>query len=565
MNMNVYPLHNRAVPIDCSRRERDWIQEHEPVYASLPLDSANDKGWVLQCPHAFEATWNGGPDAQDIDIRFDDAQSPIPSFVQSHLGGGLLTLYSGYQCKTEHEVVLWIRGPINSPKDGLCPLEQIVDTSILPCTISIYWKFTRPHHTVRFEAGEPFCTLLPYAKKDIGNVAEEVLEVEENLSALEQDFQQMIQDPAVLRVLQKLSADGAATHAESGATPLQNVDQPDQGKRPDDEVLFLPPLELLPSPEPMAQDVIQTLFKQTYPVHISVILAASNESVLLQRTVEQFEATLPANSEIIVVDDGSTDGCTDFLADRERDHVDLRRVLEPLGISGARNYGFSQARGEVVVFADAHIDLPRHWWQPLVATLNRPHVGVVSPGIGVMGKPRLPAAFGQRIVEANFDVEWLFRQPEVPCPVPTLGNSFLALSHDTLKQAGTFDPCISQGSVAAVELCLRYWLLGYEVWVVPTVTIQHYFRKTHAEQMTEENVASHVLRTAFLHFNRRRIAQVVAALKHKPGFDQALASAAGSDVWEQSAAFATRRVRDDDWFFTRFGDSEGMRGHAVDK
>jgi len=76
-------------------------------------------------------------------------------------------------------------------------------------------------------------------------------------------------------------------------------------------------------------------------------------------------------------------------------------VPPKIKVAGARNRGLAEARGEVIVFADSHIDVPVHWWEPIVATLNRPHVGVVGPAIGIMGKPELPAACGQRIAELN--------------------------------------------------------------------------------------------------------------------------------------------------------------------
>jgi len=47
---------------------------------------------------------------------------------------------------------------------------------------------------------------------------------------------------------------------------------------------------------------------------ISVVVISRNEGGELRRTVENFDDTLPAGSEIVVVDDGSTDGSAGSVA-----------------------------------------------------------------------------------------------------------------------------------------------------------------------------------------------------------------------------------------------------------
>jgi len=322
-----------------------------------------------------------------------------------------------------------------------------------------------------------------------------------------------------------------------------------------DEIPFPPPFHVIPPPPPLPVEQAASLFRGDSAARISVILPATNESVLLQRTVLQFVATLPADSEVLVVDNGSTDGCADFLAEGTWENVRLLRVTEPLGVAAARNHGLAAARGEIVVFSDAHMDVPERWWEPLVHTLNRPNVGVVAPGIGVMGKPVGKSSCGQRIAETNLRLEWLAFQDEEPYPVPTLGGGFMAMRHETLKQAGAFDEGMPEWGSEDLELCVRYWLLGYEVMVVPEVTVLHYFRKARPYGFQLHLLTHNLLRVALLHFNPRRLARVTSALRNHGRFGAALALAVESDVWQKRADFAARRVRDDDWLFEKFKDS----------
>lgn len=326
-------------------------------------------------------------------------------------------------------------------------------------------------------------------------------------------------------------------------------------KRPSETIPFPPPYYEITPPPPLSPDDEATLFRGDHPLRISVIVPASNESVLLERTVRQFVATLPPDSEVIVVDNGSTDGSADFLHAKPYDNVLLIQTAEALGVAGARNRGLEAARGEIVIFSDAHIDVPERWWQPLVATLRNPEVGVVGPGIGIMGLPNAPAACGQRILDAKLRLRWLPWKGVESYPVPTLGGGMMAMRHETLRKAGTFDAGMPQWGSEDLEICVRYWLLGYQVWVAPAVTVLHYFRTSNPYKVEGSVVTHNLLRVALLHFGPERLARVFETMKSNTKFAGAFVHAVESDVWHKRTEFAARRVYDDDWLFNKFADT----------
>ncbi len=531
MKIIAFPLYEHAAVLRPASEKKAGPQTGE-----IPFDGL---GFDLLCPQAFEATWNGGPDAGDVEIHCPAGPADAAQGFVRGGGEGRLTFHPGYQFKTESDQVLWARGPIPAAKDGLVPLEALIDSSFLPSTLTLSWRFTRPGQTVRFAAGEPFCTVLPYPKSGLQETALEV--VRPDAEAYAQAFQEMIDTPAIASVFERLGV--------AAEEPVRSPEKP-----ADDEIAFPPPFHVIPPPRALPAERLEKLFRGGYPARISVILPATNESVLLRRTVEQFEATLPAGSEILVIDNGSTDGCADFLVEEPRETVELIRTSEPLGVAAARNLGLARARGEIVVFSDAHMDLPEAWWQPIADTLNRPEVGVVGPGIGVMGNPDRRQGCGQRIAEPTLRLEWLLRQGDEPRPVPALGGGFMAMRHETLKRAGAFDEGMAQWGSEDMELCVRYWLLGYEVWVVPEVTVLHYFRKRRPYGAEMRLLTHNVLRVALLHFNEARMGRVMTALRNHARFGAALAMAFESDVWQKRADLAARRVRDDDWLFEKFSD-----------
>lgn len=289
---------------------------------------------------------------------------------------------------------------------------------------------------------------------------------------------------------------------------------------------------------------------QSLGVGISVIVVSRNEGANLRRTVDGFSATLPSSGEIIVIDDASTDGSGEFLR-RSRPGVKMVRT-DGLGVTKARNYGARLARGEVVVFVDAHVDAPPGWTGPLLKALERSSAGAVAPSISVMGKPDI-RGFGLRLKGPDLSTEWLRRQGRAPYKVPILPGCFLAMRRDVFERTGGFDAGMNTWGMSDIELSLRFWLQGYELWVVPEIDVPHLFREKHPYEVKWETVLHNTLRTAFLHFGPQRLSRVVAAIRGHKRFPDALAQIAGGDSLHRRHELAARRRHDDDWYFRSFG------------
>jgi glycosyltransferase involved in cell wall biosynthesis len=83
---------------------------------------------------------------------------------------------------------------------------------------------------------------------------------------------------------------------------------------------------------------------------VSVVVPAFNAEPFLDAALDALVAQDHPELEVIVVDDGSTDGTADVV--RRRDDVAL--VQQPnAGPSAARNTGIEHSRGEFVTFCDA--------------------------------------------------------------------------------------------------------------------------------------------------------------------------------------------------------------------
>src|SRR5262249_33369986 len=148
--------------------------------------------------------------------------------------------------------------------------------------------------------------------------------------------------------------------------------------------------------------------------------------------------------------------------------------------------------------------------------------------------------------------QWLNRKGNDPYPVPLLPGACMAMRRDAFQDTGGFDPGLIRYGVEDCELSLRFWLLGYELWLIPAVEVAHQFRKQIPYTVPWRTVLHNRLRMAFLHLSDSRRERVVEALDTYPGFQAAMALVGRGNVNVRRVDLMSRRKHDDDWYFQRF-------------
>jgi GT2 family glycosyltransferase len=278
-------------------------------------------------------------------------------------------------------------------------------------------------------------------------------------------------------------------------------------------------------------------------VKISVIVVTRNEGAELRRTVENLRDTLPPCSEVVIVDDASTDGST----------AGLRTVKTAgIGVARARNFGAAKSKGEILVFADGHIRLNKLWWQPLADLLEDRQVAAAAPGV-----THLPASrgcgFGLQLTGPDLDARWLPRQSRTPFAAPILPGCCLMMRREVFEATGGWDGGLLQRGGVDNEMSLRLWLLGYDLLIAPEVVVQHRFRQTSPYPVGWPQYLHNRLRLAFAHLSAPRLAKTVRALDHHEAFGRAMALLVEGDISRRRREMLARHVRSDDWYFEKFG------------
>jgi glycosyltransferase involved in cell wall biosynthesis len=92
-----------------------------------------------------------------------------------------------------------------------------------------------------------------------------------------------------------------------------------------------------------------------HPVKLSVVIPCYNERDTIAELLARVLA-VPIEKEVIIIDDGSTDGTSELLQQLQEPGVRVFRQLRNLGKAAAVAAGFRHVRGDVVVIQDADLE-----------------------------------------------------------------------------------------------------------------------------------------------------------------------------------------------------------------
>jgi glycosyltransferase involved in cell wall biosynthesis len=104
---------------------------------------------------------------------------------------------------------------------------------------------------------------------------------------------------------------------------------------------------------------------------LSVVIPVYNERGTVREIIDRVQQ-VKLSKEIIIVDDGSTDGTREELARIEREHPNVKVVLQPrnMGKGRALRTGFQTAGGEYVIVQDADLEYDPQDYHKLIKPLE---------------------------------------------------------------------------------------------------------------------------------------------------------------------------------------------------
>ncbi len=210
---------------------------------------------------------------------------------------------------------------------------------------------------------------------------------------------------------------------------------------------------------------------------VSVVVPILNAERTLPHCMKALAQLDPAPLEIVLVDNGSTDGTMGLLEGFASSHerCPMRILREPRkGAAAARNAGFRTARSDVVAFTDSDCAPEPAWLSSLIQPFEDQAIGAVAG--------RVVAAPAAATIEL-FNSLYTLQLPEHPakhsCWTPWKGGyptANLAVRRLLLQKLRGFDEDMRTGEDH--DLCARIYADGAELAYHPAARVSHYHRTT---------------------------------------------------------------------------------------
>uniref|UniRef100_A0A8C9JVL7 Polypeptide N-acetylgalactosaminyltransferase like 5 n=1 Tax=Panthera tigris altaica TaxID=74533 RepID=A0A8C9JVL7_PANTA len=236
-------------------------------------------------------------------------------------------------------------------------------------------------------------------------------------------------------------------------------------------------------------------FQKRYPANLptaSIVICFHNEEFnALFRTMFGVVNLTPRLflEEIILVDDMSD---SDDLKEKLDHHLEIFRGKIKLirnkkreGLIRSRMIGASRASGDILVFLDSHCEVNKVWLEPLLHAIAKDPKMVVCPLIDVIDSVTLeywpsPVVRGAFNWHLQFKWDNVFSYemdgpegPTLPIRSPAMAGRIFAINRHYFHEIGQYDKGMNLWGAENLELSLRIWMCGGQLFVLPCSRVGH--------------------------------------------------------------------------------------------
>ncbi|SDT76238.1 bifunctional polysaccharide deacetylase/glycosyltransferase family 2 protein [Actinoplanes derwentensis] len=212
---------------------------------------------------------------------------------------------------------------------------------------------------------------------------------------------------------------------------------------------------------------------------VSVIVPAYNEKEGIEAAVRSLAGGDHTRIEVVVVDDGSTDGTADLVDRMRLPNVRVVRVPNG-GKPNALNTGVALARHDLIVMVDGDTVFEPDSLRLLVQPFADPTVGAVAGNVKVGNRETTVALWQHIEYVIGFNLDR--RLYEVMNCMPTVPGAIGAFRRTALAQVGgVSDETLAEDTDVTMAMCRAGWRVVYEekarAWTEAPTTMEQLYRQ----------------------------------------------------------------------------------------
>jgi GT2 family glycosyltransferase len=210
----------------------------------------------------------------------------------------------------------------------------------------------------------------------------------------------------------------------------------------------------------------------------SIVVLTRNQLEHTRHCVTSIRRHTPAPYELILVDNGSTDGTVEYLGELAERHDTVRTVFnrENLGFARGNNQGFSIATGRRIVVLNNDTAVTQGWLEGLASVLTKHRdVGIVGPVTNRASGPQVIPDVPYRTPQEMEDFAREIARSHAGRSVPSrrlVGFCWL-MRKEVLDAIGGFDERFGLGNFEDDDFCLRAFQAGWRTRIALDVFIHH--------------------------------------------------------------------------------------------
>lgn len=206
----------------------------------------------------------------------------------------------------------------------------------------------------------------------------------------------------------------------------------------------------------------------------SIVMLTCNKLPLTINCLESIWKNTSSPYELIMVDNGSTDGTLDYLKGLG-DKIILIENPRNLGFSKGCNQGFQASSGEHILFLNNDTVVPAGWMEPMIQALYRDDdVAMVGPVTNyISGLQQIPVDYTDIRDMERFAQLHSRQNRGIVEEVRRVVGFCMLVKRSVLEDIGVFDERYGLGNYEDDDLCLRAIRSGYKLLIAREAFIHH--------------------------------------------------------------------------------------------